>query len=121
MYRKFNLTSLSLSDNIADIQMVIVTIYMKGAPMARKAKIQKNRDRQATVDRYAERRQELKANGDYAGLAKLPRDASPTRLVNRDRLDGRPRGYLGKFGLSRIRFRQLALEGKLPGVRKASW
>lgn len=74
-----------------------------------------------TVEKYADLRKKLKEEGDYEGLAKLPRDASPTRLNNRDRIDGRSRGYIGKFGMSRINFRNLAHEGKIPGVRKASW
>ncbi|MCC5889929.1 MAG: 30S ribosomal protein S14 [Alkalibacterium sp.] len=89
--------------------------------MAKKSKIEKLKRQQRTVEKYAALRKELKEKGDYEGLAKLPRDASPTRLQNRDRLDGRPRGYIGKFGLSRINFRKLAHEGKIPGVKKASW
>lgn len=89
--------------------------------MAKKAKIEKNKKQQATVERYRERREALKAAKDYQGLAALPKNASPVRLRNRDRLDGRPRGYMRKFGLSRVTFRQFALEGKIPGVKKASW
>lgn len=89
--------------------------------MAKKSKIAKSKRQQATVEKYAELRKELKAAGDYAGLQKLPRDASPTRLKNRDAIDGRPRGYMRKFGVSRITFRDLAHEGKIPGVKKASW
>ena len=89
--------------------------------MARKAKIEKLKRQNHTVARYAAQRQALKAAGDYAGLAQLPRDASPVRLRQRDQIDGRPRGYMRKFGVSRIRFRELADAGQLPGVRKASW
>ena len=89
--------------------------------MAKKSKIEKSLKQQATVEKYAQIRQELKAAGDYAGLSKLPRDASPTRLHNRDALDGRPRGYMRKFGMSRITFRNLAHKGQIPGVKKASW
>ena len=89
--------------------------------MAKKSKIAKSKRQQATVEKYAALRKELKAAGDYAGLQKLPRDASPTRLKNRDAVDGRPRGYMRKFGVSRITFRDLAHDGKIPGVRKASW
>ncbi|KRK39469.1 30S ribosomal protein S14 [Loigolactobacillus bifermentans] len=89
--------------------------------MARKAKIEKLKRQNQTVARYAAQRQALKAAGDYAGLAQLPRDASPVRLRQRDQIDGRPRGYMRKFGVSRIRFRELAHAGQLPGVRKASW
>lgn len=89
--------------------------------MAKKSKIARNQQRQEIVDRYADKRAELKAAGDYLGLQKLPRNASPTRVVNRDSVDGRPRGYLRKYKMSRIRFRELAHKGQIPGVKKASW
>ena len=89
--------------------------------MAKKSKIVKEAQRRVIVERYADIRAELKEKGDYAALAKLPRNASPTRLRNRDSLDGRPRGYMRKFGLSRLTFRELAHKGELPGVKKASW
>lgn len=89
--------------------------------MAKKAKIEKMKQREAMVAKYAEKRQSLKAAGDYAGLQKLPRDASPTRLHHRDRIDGRPHGYMRKFGMSRVKFRELAHKGQIPGVKKASW
>jgi small subunit ribosomal protein S14 len=89
--------------------------------MAKKSKIVKEAQRRVIVERYADIRAELKEKGDYAALAKLPRNASPTRLRNRDALDGRPRGYMRKFGLSRLTFRDLAHKGELPGVKKASW
>jgi small subunit ribosomal protein S14 len=77
--------------------------------------------RQKTVAKYATKRAELKANGDYEALDKLPRNASPVRLHNRCKLTGRPRGYMRKFGISRVTFRELASAGKIPGVTKASW
>lgn len=89
--------------------------------MAKKSKIAKDLKQRALVEIYAEKRQALKEAGDYAALAKLPKDASPVRLKNRDSLDGRPRGYMRKFGISRITFRELAHKGELPGVKKASW
>lgn len=89
--------------------------------MAKKAKIEKMKQREAMVAKYAEKRRALKASGDYAGLQKLPRDASPTRLHHRDRIDGRPHGYMRKFGMSRVKFRELAHKGQIPGVKKASW
>lgn len=100
--------------------------------MAKTSKIVRDRQRREVVARYAERRAALKeavrtaatpeARADaQAALQKLPRDASPTRLRNRDVADGRPRGHLRKFGLSRVRFRQMAHDGQLPGVRKSSW
>lgn len=89
--------------------------------MARKGKIQNELKKEAIVARYAKKRAQLKAAGDYVGLSRLPRNASPTRLRNRDQLDGRSRGYLRDFGLSRINFRRLALKGEIPGVKKASW
>jgi small subunit ribosomal protein S14 len=73
------------------------------------------------VAKYAALRKELKEKGDYAALQQLPRDSCPTRLHNRCIMSGRPRAYMRKFGISRIAFRDLALEGKIPGVRKASW
>ncbi|MCF1797924.1 30S ribosomal protein S14 [Lactobacillus mulieris] len=89
--------------------------------MAKKSKIVKVEKQRKLIEKYAAKRRELKAKGDYIGLSKLPKDSSPTRLQNRDMLDGRPHGYIRKFGLSRIKFRELAHAGKLPGVKKASW
>ncbi len=89
--------------------------------MAKKSKIVKEMKRREIVERYRDKVQELKAKGDYEGLQKLPRNASATRLRNRDAIDGRPRGYMRKFGLSRLKFRELAHKGELPGVKKASW
>ena len=100
--------------------------------MAKTSKIARDRQRREVVARYAERRAALKAAERAAAtpeeradaqraLQRLPRDASPTRLRNRDAADGRPRGHLRKFGLSRVRFRQMAHDGRLPGIRKASW
>lgn len=99
--------------------------------MAKKSKIVADERRRATVARYAERRAELKeiirTGGQQeraaaqAELNRQPRDASPVRVRNRDAVDGRPRGHLRKFGLSRVRVRQLAHRGELPGVRKSSW
>jgi small subunit ribosomal protein S14 len=77
--------------------------------------------RERIVAKYAAIRKELKEKGDYAALAKLPRDSCPTRLHSRCTVSGRPRSYMRKFGVSRIAFRELALEGKIPGVTKASW
>ncbi|MGY5340097.1 30S ribosomal protein S14 [Levilactobacillus spicheri] len=89
--------------------------------MAKKSKIAKECKIEATVEKYATKRAELKAAGDYAGLALLPRDASPVRMHHRDHLDGRPHAYMRKFGLSRLNFRELAHKGQIPGVKKASW
>lgn len=77
--------------------------------------------REKLVKQYAERRKKLKEEGDYIGLSLLPRDSSPVRLKNRCNITGRPRAYIRKFGISRIKFREMALAGKIPGVRKASW
>ncbi|RZL04571.1 MAG: 30S ribosomal protein S14 [Pedobacter sp.] len=77
--------------------------------------------RQKLVAKYADKRAELKAAGDYEALDKLPKNSSPVRLHNRCKLTGRPRGYMRTFGISRVTFREMALEGKIPGVRKASW
>lgn len=89
--------------------------------MAKKSKVVKERRRREMVAKYAERRQELKLQRDYVSLQKLPRDASPTRLKNRCEITGRPRGYLSRYKVSRIVFRQLAHKGQIPGVKKASW
>lgn len=77
--------------------------------------------RQKAVDTYAEKRAALIKAGDYEGLQKLPRNASPVRLHNRCKLTGRPKGYMRQFGLSRVTFREMANEGLIPGVKKASW
>ncbi|MEU7764019.1 30S ribosomal protein S14 [Nocardia sp. NPDC049190] len=101
--------------------------------MAKKSKIARDRQRRAIVARYAERRAELKElirkpdtpdtdrAAAHAELQRQPRDASPVRLRNRDAADGRPRGHLRKFGLSRVRVREMAHRGELPGVHKSSW
>ena len=89
--------------------------------MAKRSTIAREAKRRKLVAKYDALRKELKAKGDYAGLQKLPRNSSPTRLHNRCSLSGRPRAYLRRFGLSRIAFRDLALDGKIPGVTKASW
>lgn len=89
--------------------------------MARKSKIAKQKQREQKVAKYAAKRAQLKAEGDYYGLSQLPRDASPTRLHNRCEFTGRPRGYIRHFGVSRIVMREMAHRGELPGVRKASW
>ncbi len=73
------------------------------------------------VAKYAKKRAELLANGDYAGLQKLPKNASPVRMHNRCSLTGRPKGYMRQFGVSRINFREMALQGLIPGIKKASW
>jgi small subunit ribosomal protein S14 len=89
--------------------------------MSKKAWRERNKRKTETVKKYAAVRAELKAKRDYAALAKLPRDASPTRLVNRCSMTGRRHGYLRKFGCSRLTFREAALSGLIPGVTKASW
>jgi small subunit ribosomal protein S14 len=89
--------------------------------MAKKSWMARNVKKQATIEKYAEKRRLLKEAGDYEGLQKLPRNASPTRLKKRCSLTGRARGYVGKYGVSRIKFRELALDGKIPGMKKASW
>jgi small subunit ribosomal protein S14 len=77
--------------------------------------------RQRLVAKYADKRAELKAAGDYEGLDKLPKNSSAVRLHNRCKITGRPRGYMRTFGISRVMFRDMALAGKIPGVTKASW
>ena len=89
--------------------------------MAKKSIEARQRKRVVMVAKYADKRTALKAAGDYKALDLLPKNASPVRLKNRCQLTGRPRGYLRHFGLSRNMFRDMALEGKIPGVTKASW
>jgi small subunit ribosomal protein S14 len=89
--------------------------------MARKALIAKQARRERLVQKYAKLRKELKAKGDYAALQKLPRDSSSTRLNNRCNVTGRVRSYYRKFGVSRLVLRELALQGKIPGIVKSSW
>jgi small subunit ribosomal protein S14 len=89
--------------------------------MAKKSMVARQKKREKLVAQYAEKRRELKEKGDYEALAKLPRNSSPTRLNNRCEVTGRPRGYLRKFKLSRIKFRELAHKGQVPGVKKSSW
>ena len=89
--------------------------------MARKSIIARQEKREKLVAKYAAKRKALKEAGDYQGLALLPRNSSPVRLKNRCKLTGRPIGYIRRFGISRIKFRELALQGKIPGVKKTSW
>jgi small subunit ribosomal protein S14 len=89
--------------------------------MAKESAKARELKRQKMVAKYAEKRKALKAAGDYEGLDKLPKDSSPVRLHNRCNLKGRPRGYMRKFGISRVTFRELASAGKIPGVTKSSW
>ncbi len=89
--------------------------------MAKTSVTARQKKREKLVAQYAEKRAALKAAGDYAALDALPKNASPVRLKNRCQLTGRPRGYIRYFGLSRVSFRDMALNGKIPGVRKASW
>jgi small subunit ribosomal protein S14 len=92
------------TDNMAKISMVAREV--KRAKLAKK---------------YAEKRARLKADGDYVGLSRLPKNSNPNRMHNRCKLTGRPRGYMRQFGISRITFREMASAGLLPGVKKASW
>jgi small subunit ribosomal protein S14 len=89
--------------------------------MAKIAWVERNKHKAATVKKFAAQRTELKARRDYAGLSKLPRNASPCRVVNRCSMTGRRHGYLRKFACSRLTFREAALNGLIPGVTKASW
>jgi len=89
--------------------------------MARESVKARERKREKLVARYAEKRAALKAAGDYEGLDKLPRNSSRVRLHNRCKLTGRPKGYMRKFGICRVTFREMASAGKIPGVTKASW
>lgn len=89
--------------------------------MAKESMKARERKRQRMVEQYAERRQALKDAGDWEALQKLPKNSSKVRLHNRCQLTGRPRGYMRQFGISRVMFREMALNGLIPGVKKASW
>ncbi|OUT99252.1 MAG: 30S ribosomal protein S14 [Flammeovirgaceae bacterium TMED32] len=89
--------------------------------MAKESLKARERKRERLVAKFAEKRKALKAACDYVGLDKLPKDSSPVRLHNRCKLTGRPKGYMRKFGLSRVTFREMASDGKIPGIIKASW
>ena len=89
--------------------------------MAKKSVIAREAKRRKVVAKYAELRKELKEKGDYEGLQKLPRNASPVRLKNRCSMTGRARSYYRKFGISRLVFREMALKGEIPGIKKSSW
>ncbi|MEM0897242.1 MAG: 30S ribosomal protein S14 [Verrucomicrobiota bacterium] len=89
--------------------------------MAKKSWKARNKRKERTAAKFAKLREQLKKEGDYVGLSMLPRDASPTRTVNRCESTGRRRGYIGRFKLSRIAFRELASKGMIPGVTKSSW
>jgi len=89
--------------------------------MAKESMKARERKRERMVARYAAKRKALKEAGDWEGLQKLPKNSSAVRLHNRCQLTGRPRGYMRQFGISRVLFRKMALEGKIPGVKKASW
>jgi small subunit ribosomal protein S14 len=89
--------------------------------MAKKSLIAREVKRAKMVAKYADLRKKLKEAGDYDALDKLPRNSLPIRLHNRCKLTGRPKGYMRKFGLCRVKFREMALDGKIPGITKASW
>ncbi|EIM78638.1 30S ribosomal protein S14 [Nitritalea halalkaliphila LW7] len=89
--------------------------------MARESIKARERKRERLVAKFAKKRAELKAAGDYEALDKLPKNASPVRLHNRCKLTGRPKGYMRKFGINRVTFREMASAGKIPGVTKSSW
>lgn len=89
--------------------------------MSKESMKAREKKRQKMVKKYAKKREKLKAEGDFVGLSRLPRNSSPVRLHNRCQITGRPRGYMRQFGVSRITFREMASKGLIPGVKKASW
>lgn len=89
--------------------------------MAKTCWLERDKRKRKTVEKYAKLRAELKEKGDYVGLSMLPRDASPTRLINRCRVSGRRRAFIRRFQMSRMTFRELASQGLIPGVTKSSW
>ena len=109
--------------NFCSAQFGSWNLFLISCPlcMAKKSQLARNDKRAKLIEKYAVKRAALKAAGDSIGLQKLPKNSSPTRYKNRCAITGRSRGYLRDFGLSRIKFRELANEGKIPGVRKSSW
>tara|TARA_B100000508_G_scaffold75230_1_gene58703 strand:+ start:174586 stop:174891 length:306 start_codon:yes stop_codon:yes gene_type:complete len=93
----------------------------KSKDMAKESMKARERKREALVEKYAEKRKALKEAGDWDALQKLPKNSSKVRLHNRCNLTGRPRGYMRQFGISRVTFREMALSGKIPGIKKSSW
>ena len=91
------------------------------APMAKTCWLERDKRKRKTVEKHAKLRAELKEKGDFVGLTLLPRDASPTRLINRCRVSGRRRAFMRRFQMSRLTFRELASQGMIPGVTKSSW
>ena len=89
--------------------------------MAKTCWLERDKLKRKTVEKYAKLRAELKEKGDFVGLSMLPRDASPTRLINRCRVSGRRRAFIRRFQMSRMTFRELASQGMIPGVTKSSW
>jgi len=89
--------------------------------MAKESMIAREEKRRLLVERFAEKRAKLKAEGDYVGLSRLPKNSNPIRMHNRCKITGRPKGYIRQFGISRIQFREMASAGLIPGIRKASW
>jgi small subunit ribosomal protein S14 len=89
--------------------------------MAKESMMAREVKRAKLVQKYAAKRAQLKADGNYIALSRLPRNSNPNRMHNRCKLTGRPKGYMRQFGLSRITFREMALQGLIPGIKKASW
>jgi small subunit ribosomal protein S14 len=89
--------------------------------MAKESMIAREEKRRILVERFAEKRAKLKAEGNYVALSRLPKNSNPTRMHNRCKITGRPRGYIRQFGISRIQFREMASSGLIPGIKKASW
>jgi small subunit ribosomal protein S14 len=89
--------------------------------MAKESMVAREAKRKRMVEKYAAKRAQLKTEGDFQGLSRLPRNSSPVRLHNRCKLTGRSKGYIRQFGVSRISFRELASKGLIPGIKKASW
>jgi small subunit ribosomal protein S14 len=115
-----------INSDVSRRQQKISVAYLRtpcifSAPMAKKAWLERDKRKRNTVKKYAQLRAELKAAGDHVGLSMLPRDASPTRLVNRCRVSGRRRAFMRRFEMSRITFREMASQGLIPGVTKSSW
>jgi small subunit ribosomal protein S14 len=101
--------------------MLLVFLSQKNSTMAKESMKARERKREEMVKKYAEKRAALKEAGDWDALQKLPKNSSKVRMHNRCSLTGRPRGYMRQFGISRVTFREMALSGQIPGIKKASW
>jgi small subunit ribosomal protein S14 len=121
VFRRRNFGATEWDHREKEVENAVFSTKFCAPFMAKTAWINRNKRKRATAKKYAAVRAELKAKKDYAGLAQLPRDASPTRVVNRCEVTGRRRAFIRRFKISRLTFRELASQGLIPGVTKSSW